>query len=92
MNRMTSIAALACAFAFTVLSPALSQEGKNPVKGLETDSKIDKARQEEMKKQDSSGRSSTTQPAEGSLSPGEMGSGKEESNIVREGLEKPPVK
>ena len=88
MKRMTSIAALTCAFAFAALSPALSQyEGKNPVKGIETDAQIDK-KQEEMRKQDASGRSSANQPA--SQSPGEMGSGKEESNIVREGVEPQP--
>lgn len=91
MNRMTSIAALACVFGFAAISPALSQ-AKNPVKGIETDAQIDKAQREELKKQDSSGRSSATQPAQGSPREGEMGSGKEESNIVREGLEKTPLK
>jgi hypothetical protein len=96
MNRMTSIAALACSFAFfAVVSPALAQM-KNPVKGIETDAQIDKAQKEEMKKQGSSGRSSTTQPAQdspaNSLSSGQPGSGKEESNIVREGVDKPPMK
>ncbi len=71
MNRMTSIVALACSFAFTVASPALTQEGGykgphevSPVEGIEQDARIDKVqrekaqREEEMLRQQ--GRSSTT--------------------------------
>ncbi len=96
MNRMTSIAALACGFAFTALSPALAQgEMKPPGKALETRQQ-EQRRQEEIRRQEEmrrepSGRSSTTEPAPRKQYHPEMGTGEEEQDQVLEGVD-PAIK
>jgi hypothetical protein len=96
MNRITSIAALACGFALTALSPALAQgEMPPPGKGLETRQQElrqqeEMRRQEEMRMREPSGRSSAGEPAPKQYHP-EMGTGQEEQDQTLEGVD-PAIK